>query len=156
MAIDLFSGGGGEDYSDVPLVSGSSSTSQLLYQHDLFHSSAALSAGSGVWETVLDVTGAKGVLRGAMLYSNSVATSQSLTLKITIDGVEFEKAQVTGGSAYVVGIHTAAVTQNSASPRYIYPLATMMHRFRQSLKIEVKRSSGSTVATAAWTHSLDR
>lgn len=145
---------GGRDEAALPLIGmtwGAGGQTVSARAMD-FQNSAALSAGAGVWQTILDVAGA-GLLRGLGMNCSSIGASPAyIELRVTLDGVEQARAQVgsTTNAGYV-GLPTVfgiSETQGFTSPVWGF-------RFNDSLKIEARRS-GSQSVTVHYTHSMDR
>lgn len=148
------------DRAAVPLIGFSTTSSGM--SSDLsrgLQSTVAMSAAGGIWQTIIDITGA-GFLRGAAIFGGAVASGQALGLRITIDGVVYSRMQVASGNSTPVLVTTGAMMgvvfdQSAPTPMYL-PQSTLRHRFDASLKIEAVRGLTGILATVGYTYSLDR
>lgn len=150
MAIDLFSGGGGYDVAGIALFGRATIASSTAISLDHAQTQTTITAATGVWQTVLDVSGA-GMLRAATAYGTGIPISDYIEMRITIDGTVYQKQVVSSSAASKGVVSTSLLVDSSGVNLTVVPV---QHRFKSSLIIEARKSTATLVV--AHSYGLDR
>lgn len=103
-----------------------------------------VSAASGVWQTVLDVTSGSGYFDGVFLANTSAnSTTNPTSIRVTIDGTAFDVTTASATNSAAWG--TPCVVLIDGSTRRV-ALIPQRIPFQNSLKVEVMRGSADTFA----------